>query len=132
MTPEFYVEPSPSQRQRKRDIEQAEIQSFYSGTYQQVHRYFQKQFPTADWRHEAVALVAWTTLAKVPPYTRHDQGTWNLDECWSLSATAGEFLTYLDDVKAGKSPTPDWAKNLRPLPLSGCTVPHSGSFGPAK
>ena len=127
---DFYTELTPQQRSRRREQADAEVQAFYSGTYQQVHRYFGKQFPTADWRREALALLAWTTLAKVPPYTRNGQGTWTLDECWRLSATAPDFLKHLDDVKAGKIPTPDWARDLPPMPHSSLTVPHSGSFGP--
>ena len=128
MPPDPSIDFTPAQRNRRRELDDAEVQAFYSGTYQQVHRYFGKQFPTADWRREAVALIAWTTLAKVPTHTRHDQGIWTIDQCWRLSSTAGEFLKHLDDVKAGKIPAPDWAKNLPPRAHPSFTVPHSGSF----
>ena len=125
MPPDSATDLTPAQRNRRRELDDAEVQAFYSGTYQQVHRYFGKQFPTADWRREAVALIAWTTLAKVPPHTRHGQGR-------RLSSTAGEFLKHLDDVKAGKIPAPDWAKGLPPRAHPSLTVPHSGSFVPPK
>jgi hypothetical protein len=132
MDHDLFAEPSRTAQQRRRELAEEQVQAFYSGTYQQVHRYFGKQFPTADWRREAVALLAWTTLAKVPPYTRNGQGTWTLDECWRLSSTAGEFVKHLDDVKAGKISPPDWAKNLPPKTHAGSAVPHPGSFGPSK
>jgi hypothetical protein len=112
---ELFSEPSRTERQYRRDMEAAQVQAFYSGTNQQVRRYFEKLFPTADWRRAQVALVEWTKMAKVPPWVKHDiGGVWSLEQCWRLSASVSEFLKFLDDVHAKKIPTPEWAKNLPP------------------
>jgi len=122
---DLFSEPSRTAWQRRRDMDEAQVQAFYSGTYQQVRRYFQSQFPTADWRREQVAFIEWTKLAQVPPLMRHDVGgMWSLEQCWRLCASVSEFLKFLDDVRAKKIPAPEWARDLPPPRLP--QPAHSG------